>query len=195
MFQNTTDSVVAEMQEFAGLEPYEQRFIKQSLYMASVARHPEAASIEDVVGVWARGEDEEYLIRRQWDTYCQLPKVDRLTPSIFGYQYPPEAVAIILTMISVDLKAERISCFAAYHFLYERLLGPHIRPWLLCMFLWQATQPHLTAQHRESLFDSTPLMEVTATQWDNTASRFFPFWVEADGDDTGLVVPLPFQDT
>ena len=35
-----------------------------------------------------------------------------------------------MTLSAFDLGEGKLSCFAAYRFLYERLLGPAVRPWL-----------------------------------------------------------------
>ena len=68
--------------------------------------------------------------------------------------------------------------FAAYRFLYERLIGAAVRPWLPGAFCAAAALPHLHPERRRALLQSISEAAATAPGWSNREPVFFPEWVE-----------------
>ena len=68
--------------------------------------------------------------------------------------------------------------FASYRFLYERLIGAAVRPWLPGAFCAAAALPHLHPDRRRTLLQSISEAAATAPGWSNREPVFFPEWVE-----------------
>ena len=78
----------------------------------------------------------------------------------------------------VRLHFARIDGFAAFRFLYERLVGAEARPWFPAAFCAAAAMPHLQPERRKLLLQSISEAVATAPGWSKRAPRFFPEWVE-----------------
>ncbi|SFP79406.1 hypothetical protein SAMN04488241_107133 [Sphingomonas rubra] len=63
-------------------------------------------------------------------------------------------------------------------FLYERLIGAEVRPWLPAAFCAAAALPHLHPELRRKLLQSISEVAATAVGWSNRQPGFFPHWVE-----------------
>src|SRR3546814_18626700 len=63
-------------------------------------------------------------------------------------------MAPLVAVSAFDLGQDRLPSFAAYRFLYERLLGAHARPWLPGAFCAAASLPHLHPAKRKILLQS-----------------------------------------
>src|SRR3546814_9792322 len=75
-------------------------------------------------------------------------------------------MAAPLTEISiVDLSQRQIRSFPAYRFLYERLIGGAVRPWLASSFGAAAVLPLLSPRHRGELIGTLAEDEVLRTDW------------------------------
>ena len=79
-----------------------------------------------------------------------------------------------------DLAQERLGCFSAYRFLYERLLGPNARPWLPAAFCGAAALPQIRPFTRKALLQSISEAAATAPGWSDAAPSFYPEWVEKE---------------
>jgi len=77
-----------------------------------------------------------------------------------------------------DLGQNRIDNFGAYRFLYERLLGAAVRPWLPAAFCGAAALPYLHPSRRRGLLQSISEAAATAPGWSSREPAFFPEWVE-----------------
>jgi hypothetical protein len=75
---------------------------------------------------------------------------------------------------------ERIECFSAYRFLYERLLGAHARPWLPAAFCAAAALPQIRPARRKMLLQSLSEAAATAPGWSDREPCFYPERVEAE---------------
>jgi hypothetical protein len=84
----------------------------------------------------------------------------------------------LFSLSAADLRESKIESFDAYRFLYERLIGPEVRPWLLCAFCAAATLPALHPDLRKQLMLSIPVHDVTAAGWSVRTPLFYPEWVE-----------------
>src|SRR3546814_9107818 len=75
-------------------------------------------------------------------------------------------MAAPLTEISIfDLSQRQIRSFPAYRFLYERLIGGAVRPWLASSFGEAAVLPILSPRHRGELIGTLAEAEVLGTDW------------------------------
>ena len=72
----------------------------------------------------------------------------------------------------------RLQNFAAYRFLYERLIGAAARPWLPSAFCAAAALPHLHPDRRRTLLQSISESAATAPGWSGREPVFWPEWVE-----------------
>src|SRR3546814_263093 len=91
---------------------------------------------------WARDIDEARSIRNQARTYRWRDHVVRL---LAEERYLERATPF--TEISIfDLSQRQIRSFAAYRFLYERLIGGAVRPWLASSLVAAAVLPLLSPQ-------------------------------------------------
>src|SRR3546814_6460294 len=89
-----------------------------------------------------------------------------------------EIIGLLITISAFDLGEGKIECFSAYHFLYERLLGPSVRPWLPSAFVGAASLPYIHPSLRKALLSSITAGEMAAIDWSNFDPVFFPEWVD-----------------
>ena len=105
---------IAEMREFAGFAPCEQRYIKRSLDIG-LARG-------DAFRLWGRSEAENTAIRRQYVAYQDLKSLRALIPQDGSAQEVEHFLGKVVRLAAFDLEQERLASFAAFRFLYECLL-------------------------------------------------------------------------
>jgi hypothetical protein len=84
----------------------------------------------------------------------------------------------LITLSAGDLGEGKITDFEAYRFLYVRLLGAEVRPWLVSAFCAAAALPGLHPELRKQLLQSIPVQDATAAGWSIRAPQFYPEWVE-----------------
>lgn len=158
--------IFAEMQEFGSFGPNTQYYIRRSL---DAAHAPELA-----VDRWARSEDEVDSIQAQTHVYRLLPVVRGSLP-VCGALAAADALLFPLIAMSVfDLSGGEIATFSQYRFLYERLLGADIRPWLPSAFAAAAALPHVMPHQRHALLAS--LGDFT-DRWSSREPAFYPAWL------------------
>jgi hypothetical protein len=174
----TTQTILTEMREFAGFSPCEQRYIRRSLDVG-LARH-------DAFRRWARGPAEAASIRTQYVIYQDLKLLRSLLKGEAdcgegaGLEDLETVMGPLLRVTTFDLAQGRIECFSAYRFLYERLLGAEVRPWLPGAFCGAAALPHIRPDRRKELLQSISEAAATAPAWSMCAPRFFPEFVEIE---------------
>ena len=84
-----------------------------------------------------------------------------------------------LVMVSAfDLGQDRLCSFSAYRFLYERLIGAGVRPWLPSAFCAAASLPHLHPEKRRKLLQSISEAAATAPGWSSRSPAFYPQCVD-----------------
>ena len=161
--------IFAEMQEFGAFDPAAQYYIRRSL---DAARDPELA-----LDRWARSDDEADGVRAQGHLYRLLPDLRR-SVSVRGAMAAADALLFPLITLSVfDLGSGGLATFAQYRFLYERLLGADIRPWLPGAFAAAAALPHMLPNQSQALLAS--LGDLT-DRWSSREPTFYPSWLAAD---------------
>jgi hypothetical protein len=174
----TTQTILTEMREFAGFSPSEQRYIRRSLDIG--------LGRQDAFRRWARGPAEAASIRTQYVMYQDLKLLrSMLTPDgegseAAGLEDLESVMGPLLRVTTFDLSQGRIESFSAYRFLYERLLGAAVRPWLPGAFCGAAALPHIRPERRKELLQSISEAAATAPAWSMRAPQFFPEYVEME---------------
>src|ERR1044072_2010373 len=127
--------LISEMKEFASFAKATQRYIRRSLDVAYGRPDP--------IEAWARDEGEAASIRAQSRLYKQLDHLRLQVPDDSGLDMIEPFVGMLVTLSAFDLGQDRLPNFAAYRFLYERLIGASSRPWLPAAFCAAAALPTL----------------------------------------------------
>jgi hypothetical protein len=162
--------LLSELKEFGAFPKATQRYIRRSL--------DNAFNRGDVLATWARDEGEASSIRGQARLYKQLEALRMQVPDDSGLDTIDPFMGLLITLTAFDLGQDRIPNFAAYRFLYERLLGAAVRPWLPAAFCAAAALPHLHPDRRRLLLQSISESAATAPGWSNREPVFWPEWVE-----------------
>jgi len=161
---------LAEMKEFAGFSAATQRYVRRSLDIG--------LDRDDAMKRWSRDVVEAASIRAQARMYERLPEVRALVPDDSGLDAVEPFMAPLVTISAFDLSQGRLTTFSAYRFLYERLIGAEVRPWLPAAFCSAAALPHLHPDLRRKLLQSISEAAATASGWSTRQPAFFPQWVE-----------------
>lgn len=161
---------IAEMKEFATFSPAAQRYLRRSLDVAS--------GRPDAIPLWARNQQEAVEIRCQARVYERLDEVRSMVPEVADNLSAEPLIARLLPISAHDLAQGKIVTFGAYRFLYERLLGTTVRPWLPSAFLSAAALPTLHPDLRRRLLTSISEAAATASGWSTRDVGFYPTWVE-----------------
>jgi hypothetical protein len=167
------EMMFAEMQEFASFGIEAQHYICRSL---DIALSPNLSPAD-----WARSEREAHDTSAQKQAYRLLPGIRAAIPGADGFM---DSEAFLLPLIGVstfDVTCGPIASFAEYRFLYERLFGPKVRPWLASAFLAAAASPHLPAEIRQGLIRS--VNSGLTDRWSSAHPAYQPRWL---GDDEQL---------
>jgi hypothetical protein len=161
---------IAEMREFAGFAPAEQRYIKRSLDIG-LAR-------TDAFRRWGRSEAENVAIRRQYVAYQDLKALRALIPQQ-GLPFEVERfLGKLVRVAAFDLEQERLGCFSAFRFLYERLLGAGVRPYIPAAFCAASALPVIRPERRKLLLQSLSEAAATAPGWSEREPVFLPEYVD-----------------
>ena len=161
---------LAEMQEFASFAKGAQRYIRRSLDIRFLR--------SNALGLWARDADEIAAIKAQQSAYAKLDAIRVAIPDDLGPEEVEGMMGQLVAVSAFDLGEGRLPNYAAYRFLYERLLGAAVRPWLPAAFCAAATMPHLHPDDRRTLLQSITEAAATAAGWSIREPVFFPQWVD-----------------
>lgn len=160
----------AEMREFASFPAGTQRYIRRALDIAF--------NRGDVVDRWSRDMVEAASIKAQMRVYERITDLRRNIPEDTGLEQVEKFMAPLIAVTSFDLGQGRLDSFAAYRFLYERLLGASARPWLPGAFCGAAALPSLHPEKRKDLLQSISEAAATAHGWSGREPTFLPEWVD-----------------
>jgi hypothetical protein len=163
---------IAELREFAGFTPCEQRYIKRSLDVG--------LGRQDAFKLWARDAAESASIRSQYVVYQDLKSLRGEKPSEGSFDALETYMGKIVRLTAFDLSQEKLTGFSAYRFLYERLLGADVRPWLPSAFCAAAALPHIKPDRRKKLLQSISEAAATAQGWSTREPAFYPEWVDKE---------------
>jgi len=161
---------LAEMKEFASFPASTQRYIRRSLDVG--------LDRQDALARWSRDVIEAASIRAQVRIYARLDHIREMIPDDSGLDAIEPFFAPLVTISAFDLGQDRLGGFGAYRFLYERLVGANVRPWLPGAFCAAAALPHLHPERRRILLQSISEAAATAPGWSNREPCFYPEWVE-----------------
>lgn len=161
---------LAEMKEFAGFSAATQRYVRRALDIG--------LDRDDALARWSRDVVEAASIRAQARIYDRLDEIRALVPDDSALDQVEPFMAPLITVSAFDLGQGRLLTFAAYRFLYERLIGAEVRPWLPAAFCAAAALPHLHPDLRRKLLQSISEAAATASGWSNREPAFYPQWVE-----------------
>ncbi len=161
---------LAEMKEFASFPAATQRYIRRSLDVG--------LEREDALGRWSRDVVEAASIRAQTRVYIRLDGLRGIIPDDSGLDAMEPFMTPLVAISAFDLGQDRLGSFGAYRFLYERLLGAPVRPWLPGAFCAAAALPHLHPDRRRALLQSISEAAATAAGWSAREPSFYPEWVE-----------------
>jgi hypothetical protein len=168
----TASLTIAELREFAGFSACEQRYIKRSLDVG--------LGRQDAFKLWARDGAENASIRTQYVVYQDLKVLRGSIPDDQAFADFEAFFGKLVRVAAFDLAQERIAGFSAFRFLYERLLGPDVRPFLPSAFCAAAALPQIRPDRRKHLLQSISEAAATAPGWSSRAPSFYPEWVEAE---------------
>jgi hypothetical protein len=168
----TASLTIAELREFASFTSCEQRYIKRSLDVG--------LGRQDAFKLWARDASETASIRSQYVVYQDLKSLRGQVPSDTGFESLENYMAKLMRVAAFDLAQERIESFSAFRFLYERLLGAEVRPFLPSAFCAAAALPQIRPDRRKHLLQSISEAAATAPGWSAREPSFYPEWVEKE---------------
>jgi hypothetical protein len=161
---------LVELKEFASFPAATQRYIRRSLDVGLNRR--------DALKRWSRNASEASSIRAQEHIYRRLDHIRNYVPDDSGLDAMEPMMGPLITVTAFDLAEGKLPDFASYRFLYERLVGAAVRPWLPAAFCAAAALPHLHPDRRRSLLQSISEAAATAPGWSNREPVFYPEWVE-----------------
>lgn len=172
MSTTTASLTIAEMREFAGFTPAEQRYIRRSLDIG--------LGRQDAFKLWARDASENAAIRSQYVAYQELKILRDSVPCESGFDAIEGFIGKLTRVAAFDLAQERIEGFSAFRFLYERLLGADARPWLPSAFCAAAALPQIRPARRKQLLQSLSEAAATAPGWSDARPSFYPEFIEKE---------------
>lgn len=161
---------IAELREFASFSACEQRYIKRSLDVG--------LGRQDAFRLWARDAAEGASIRSQHAVYRDLKVLRGSIPADAGFDGLEGFIGKLVRIAAFDLAQERIESFSAFRFLYERLLGAEVRPFLPAAFCAASALPQIRPDRRKNLLQSISEAAATAPGWSSREPSFYPEWVE-----------------
>lgn len=168
----TATLTIAELREFASFDAAEQRYIKRSLDVG--------LGRQDAFKLWARDAAESASIRSQYVAYQELKSLRGSTPVGSSFDSLEGYLGKLLRLAAFDLAQDRIESFSAFRFLYERLLGAAVRPFLPSAFCAAAALPQIRPERRKHLLQSISEAAATAPGWSTREPSFYPEWVEKE---------------
>jgi hypothetical protein len=163
---------ISELREFASFTAAEQRYIKRSLDVG--------LGRQDAFKLWARDGGERASIRSQYVMYQDLAKLRSHAPDEAVLAGIDGFMGALLRITAFDLAQERLTSFSAYRFLYERLLGADVRPWLPAAFCGAAALPQIRPERRKVLLQSLSEAAATAPGWSDREPSFFPVFIDKE---------------
>lgn len=162
----TANMTIAEMREFAGFSDSERHFIARSLDVG--------LGRGDGLSLWGQSEAESGEMRRQYRSYRGLKSLRSSIPEDTLMDGIDIFMGGLIRVTALDLSFEHIGGFPAYRFLYERLLGASVRPWLPAGFCGASALPQIRPEQRKMLLQSLSEAAATAPGWSVREPAFLP---------------------
>ena len=171
-YAGTATLTISEMREFASFTPCEQRYIRRSLDIG--------LGRQDAFKLWARDDEEVASIRRQYVSYQDLKPLRAMRPDEIAFDDIEGFMGKLIRTAAFDLAQGKLASFSAFRFLYERLLGASIRPWLPGAFCGAAALPQIAPDRRKHLLHSISEAAATAPGWSEREPSFYPEFIEKE---------------
>lgn len=168
----TASLTIAELREFASFGEPEQRYIERGLDIG--------LSRGDAFKRWARNPGDTLAIRSQYLAYRELRSLREAIPDPLLPQGLDSFMGPLVRISAQDLAQGQLESFSAYRFLYERLLGAAVRPWLPAAFCGAAAMPQIRPASRKMLLQSLSEAAATAPAWSLREPCFYPEKVDAE---------------
>ena len=168
----TASLTINELREFASFTACEQRYIKRSLDIG--------LGRQDAFKLWGRDAMEITSIRSQYVAYQEIKGMRGNLPETHAFDGIESFLGKLIRLTAFDLAQEKLVSFSAYRFLYERLLGADVRPWLPSAFCAAAALPQIRPESRKVLLQSISEAAATAPGWSTREPSFYPEWVEKE---------------
>ncbi|WP_271079039.1 hypothetical protein [Aurantiacibacter sp. MUD61] len=162
----TASLTIAEMREFAGFTENERSFIERALDIGM--------GRGDAFKIWSRTPDDQRSIRGQYLAYRELRQLRGSVPGTVGFDGVEQFLGALVRISAQDIALGQLDSFSAYRFLYERLLGAAVRPFLPAAFCGAAALPQIGPERRKMLLQSLSESAATAPAWSPREPAFFP---------------------
>lgn len=166
---------IEEMKEFGTFSKKTQRYIRQTLDVAYRRG--------DAVATWGRTDEERQNIRTQIHNYNLLLgrirlRMERGKKIEIGQV--ENMMGPLVALATFDLSMGCIPHFGCFRFLYERLFGPDVRPWLPAVYVAAAAIPVVEGPIRISHLRSISEVACRAEphEWSKDDPEFMPEWVD-----------------
>jgi len=172
MSLRTASLMINELREFASFSPCEQRYIKRSIDIG--------LGRQDAFKLWARDAAELASIRSQYVAYQDLKGLRGPAPDETSLDGLDAFMGKLVRIAAFDLAQDKLDSFSSFRFLYERILGARIRPWLPAAFCAASALPQIRPERRKRLLHSISEAAATAPGWSESEPSFFPEWVDKE---------------
>lgn len=163
---------ISEMREFASFDHAGQRYIQRSLDVG-LARC-------DALARWGESAAQIASIRAQYGYYQDLRLLREVRPDEYDIEDLDLFMGKLTRLAAFDLSQGALASFSAFRFLYERLLGAWVRPWLPAAFCGAAALPQIRPERRRQLLHSISETAATAQGWSEREAQFLPEWIEPE---------------
>lgn len=162
----TLSLTVAEWREFASFSAEERDYIHRALDIGLARRN--------ALQYWVRKPGDTTLVRDHREAYRPIAQLKHSIPSEHSFEGMEVFMGTLLRMTAFDLSQGALTGFSAYRFLYERLLGAAVRPWLASAFCGAAALPQIRPDRRKGLLQSLSQAAATAPAWSEEEPSFYP---------------------
>lgn len=169
----TASPALAELTEFARFAREEQRYVERAL---------DIVLGEASLGHGAREGEHLAGLRERQAAYRELRAFRFAIPQPGCPSALDGFMGMLLRATAQDLARGSLASFAAYRFLYERLMGAAIRPWLPAAFCGAAALPQIHPDRRKALLRTLTEAAATAPGWSDAEPTFFPRSLDPETD-------------
>lgn len=171
--QSRGELFIDEMKEFGSFHKKTQRYIRQSLDVAFDRGDP--------LATWGRTEEERHNIRMQMHNYNLMLDRARIRLARAGkvdIGHVEHISGALISLAAFDLSNGCLLGFAPFRFLYERLFGAAVRPWLPSVYVGAAALPLLNSASRKTHLHAISEKSCCADEWSKVEPIFVPEWVD-----------------
>lgn len=175
----TASQTIAEMREFAAFSAEEQFFIERSL---ELGRAPAGVCCSPPNPDGSPPTRLPTCSQIQRSGYDELRHLARDCAADQPLAVIEPFLAVLVRVTALDLARGMIASFAAYRFLYERLLGARVRPFFPAAFCAAAALPQIDPAGRARLVESVGYAVLATPGWSMREPIFFPRRIAEDPD-------------